>query len=87
MSLNSLKAYWTVPDNIQSYTTDAFIAIEKRSPVGSKSYLDYTSTCFWINANNIQSYTTYAVENRSVSESILERHFHKNSIYILKRQF
>jgi hypothetical protein len=27
MSLNSLKAYWTVPDNIQPYTTDAFISI------------------------------------------------------------
>ena len=46
MSLNSLKAYWTVPDNIQPYTTDAFIAIEKRSPVGSKSYLDYTFNLF-----------------------------------------
>lgn len=36
MSLNSLKAYWTVPDDMKRYTTDAFIAVEKRSGVGSK---------------------------------------------------
>jgi hypothetical protein len=36
LSLNTLKAYWTVPVNIQPYTIDAFIAVEQRSPVGSK---------------------------------------------------
>jgi hypothetical protein len=30
MSTTSLKAYWTVPDDIQPYTTDALIAIEQR---------------------------------------------------------
>ncbi|CAG2233138.1 unnamed protein product [Mytilus edulis] len=36
MSTNSLKAYWTVPDNIKNYTPDAYIAIEKRSGVGNQ---------------------------------------------------
>lgn len=35
MSLNSLKAYWTVPLTMQTYTSDAYIAIEIRSDVGS----------------------------------------------------
>ncbi|CAC5386466.1 unnamed protein product [Mytilus coruscus] len=34
MSTNSLKAYWTVPDNVKNYTPDAYIAIEKTSGVG-----------------------------------------------------
>ncbi|XP_052067298.1 uncharacterized protein LOC127706680 [Mytilus californianus] len=34
LSLNSLKAYWAVPNNIKPYTTDAFIAVEQRSTVG-----------------------------------------------------
>ncbi|XP_076085327.1 uncharacterized protein LOC143056126 [Mytilus galloprovincialis] len=29
MSTNSLKAYWTIPDIMKSYTTDAYVAIEK----------------------------------------------------------
>ncbi|CAC5386461.1 unnamed protein product [Mytilus coruscus] len=36
MSTNSLKAYWTVPDNVKNYTPDAYIAIEKRSSVGNQ---------------------------------------------------
>ncbi|XP_076113973.1 uncharacterized protein LOC143082259 [Mytilus galloprovincialis] len=35
LSLNSLKAYWSVPDNIKPYTTDGFIAVEQRSTVGN----------------------------------------------------
>ena len=35
MSTTSLKAYWTVPEDIQPYTTDAQIAIEQRSGGGS----------------------------------------------------
>ena len=40
VSTNSLKAYWTVPTHIQPYTTDAYIAIEKRSGVGSMCSID-----------------------------------------------
>ncbi|CAC5422079.1 unnamed protein product [Mytilus coruscus] len=31
MSLNSIKAYWTLPEDIQTYTFDALFAIERRS--------------------------------------------------------
>ncbi|XP_063415906.1 uncharacterized protein LOC134697555 [Mytilus trossulus] len=34
MSTSSLKAYWSVPVGIQSYTRDAYIAIEKRTGTG-----------------------------------------------------
>ncbi|CAG2234222.1 unnamed protein product [Mytilus edulis] len=35
MSTSSLKAYWSVPVGIQSYTRDAYIAIEKRTGTGN----------------------------------------------------
>ncbi|XP_071123054.1 uncharacterized protein [Mytilus edulis] len=57
LSLNSLKAYWSVPDNIKPYTTDAFIAVEQRSPVGNiwTIFRDYihVSTVFDISIDDL----------------------------------
>ena len=41
MSTSSMKAYWTVPDNVQLYTTDAHIAIEQRSRTGGMCYVTF----------------------------------------------
>ncbi|CAG2222618.1 unnamed protein product [Mytilus edulis] len=57
LSLNSLKAYWSVPDNIKPYTTDAFIAVEQRSTVGNiwTIFRDYihVSTVFDISIDDL----------------------------------
>jgi hypothetical protein len=41
MSTSSMKAYWTVPDNVQLYATDAHIAIEQRSRTGGMYYITF----------------------------------------------
>jgi hypothetical protein len=38
MSLNSIKAYWTVPEDMKPYTIDALIAIEQRSQLGGRLF-------------------------------------------------
>ncbi|XP_071123173.1 uncharacterized protein [Mytilus edulis] len=57
MSLNSIKAYWTVPENIQTYTFDALFAIERRSSLGDMWFpfhgFDYVSTVFDITVDDL----------------------------------
>ncbi|XP_076117799.1 uncharacterized protein LOC143085385 [Mytilus galloprovincialis] len=57
MSTSSLKAYWSVPVGIQSYTRDAYIAIEKRTGTGNMwtSFRDFVhySTVFGVSIDDL----------------------------------
>ena len=35
-STNSLKAYWTIPNNMKHYTRDVHFAIEEKEVIGNK---------------------------------------------------
>ncbi|CAC5360413.1 unnamed protein product [Mytilus coruscus] len=57
ISTSSLNAYWSVPVGIQPYTTDAYIAIEKRTGVGNmwtifRDFVHY-ATVFDVSINDL----------------------------------
>ncbi|CAC5370733.1 unnamed protein product [Mytilus coruscus] len=55
LSTNSLKAYWTVADNVKPYTTDAYIAIEKSVGNQWSIYHDFihVSTAFDVSIDDL----------------------------------